>query len=545
MVGKGLRRSAVRAATTALAAVAFAALAYGAQAKPDARGSELATQPTLVVGVPDDAFTFDPLFATTPRSTQIIMNAYDPLMQYALKRLPNGLRIYNPARVSGLSLQSMRLKRDGRTWALTLRRGLRFPSGRPVTADSIVFTGKRNFGVKAGGGAFMYGVIAGIPGPTSFRKTGPNTLEVRTAQPNPLLPEIFVLSNSVPWDTGLIDANRTSKDPFATKWLARNTAGHGPYQLERWSPGSEIVLRANERYWRGAPSIKRVVIKIIPSAASRMVLLQRGNVDVVERLSAQEIQSVSRNRGVKIISVPSSNQVQLAMNVKSEPFDDVRVRRAIGYAVPYQDIMRSVYFSRARKAAGPIPVGFPGHTSRGYPYGRQNLERARSLLSAAGVSNLRLNLEIDTGNPDHEPTAVLIRSALAQLGITINIQKYTPAVFAERRQKRQLNFFLNESIWWVVDPSYALGLGYTCGSFFNYGNYCNKARVDNVLAKARGELNRAKRLRAFQAIHRQVVADMPVVWITQPNFNLAARRNIAGYTHFNDEMLRFYYLRKT
>jgi peptide/nickel transport system substrate-binding protein len=536
MTLRPLRRVALTAAALALLTPL---LAVAAHARTD--GSAAAAS-TLTVAIPDDAATLDPLFAATPRSTAVIMNSYETLMGYRLRSIPGGIRIWDSSRAVGAVLSGMRASKDGKTWTLTVRPGVRFADGSSVTAETIKYMFERNFGVKGSGGAFMYQFMGKIPAVAAVTQTGPMTLQVKTQLPNPLLPRIFALSNSVAFDEKVLQQNGGA-DQYASKWVAKNTAGAGAYQLQAWTPGSRIVLAANPNYWRGAPAIKSVAMQIVPSAANRMLLLRRGTVDIAERLSAQEIKSLRGAPGVKIVSVPSTNTTQLIMNAKVAPFNDVRVRRAVSHAVPYADIIRTVYSGRARGSTGPVPVGFPLRSAKGYPYTRQDLARSRRLLAAAGKSRLTVPLAISSGNADHEAVAVLIRNALAQVGINASIQKLTPAVFAERLGKRQLGFFLNDSLWWVDDPSYALTLGYTCNAFFNYGNYCNKA-VDKLVAQAGSTLNQARRATLYRRAQQQIVADAPMAWVAQPNFNLATRTNITGYAHFPDEMVRYQYFRK-
>lgn len=526
----------------ALAVLAAATTAAGAVERQAAKAAT-ADSSTLVEAVPDDAATFDPLFATTPRSTAIIMNSYEPLMGYGLRSLGNETSIWDSRKLRGMSLVSSRVGKDGLTWTLTVRKGVKFPDGTAIDAEAVKFMFDRNFGVKGSGGAFMYSFMGKIPSLDAVEVTGKYTLQVKTSVPNPLLPRIFALSNSTPIQQSILE-REGGGDPYASKWVARNTAGAGPYQLKSWRPGSEIVLTANPNYWRGAPSIKTVQIRVVPSSANRMLLLRRGVVDVIEKLSAEEIQSLSRAPGIKIVSVPSTNTTQLIMNTTQAPFTDVRVRRAVAYAIPYKDIIRSIYFGRARGSTGPVPVGFPLRVAKGYAYSTQNLEKARELLRQARKSSgLSLALELDSGSADHEAVAVLVRDALQKIGVRVSIQKLTPAVFAERRAKRDLTFFLNDSLWWVDDPSYALGLGYTCKAFFNYGLYCNEA-VDRLIAQAGQTLDVKRRAALYAKAQRQIVADAPMAWIAQPNFNLAMRSNVTGYAHFNDEMVRFAYFKK-
>lgn len=498
---------------------------------------------TLVVGVPDDSATFDPVFAATPRSTEIIMNTYDTLTTYGLRTLPNGTKVFKPGSVSGLALSSLKPSKNGKVWTLTVRKGMTFADGTPVNATALKFMFARNFGIKSGGGAFMYSFIGKIPGIKNVRVTGPYTLTVTTTAPNPLVPQMFALSNSTPISQSLLKKNG-GKDPYAQTWLAHNTAGSGPYTLAKWVPGAEIDLVANPTYWRGAPKIKNVTEKIIPSAANRILFLERGVIDMAENLSPDEIQTVSKAKGVKVVSVRSSNGLQLVMDVKTAPFTNVNVRRAIEYAVPYQEIISRVYHGRAQKTAGPIPVGFPDHSSAGYPYGKQNLAKAKALLKAANVKpGTSLVLKVDSGSPTDQANAVQIQAALKKVGLNVSIQPLTSAAYSEQRQKGTLGFFLNESQWWVPDPAYSTGLGYTCGAFFNYGHYCNKA-VDALIAKATSEQNPKKRASMFATVQKRIAADAPMVWIAQPDDTIAMRSNITGYADFNDGMVRFFYMRK-
>lgn len=525
------------------------------QTEPAASNTEQAPQPsgaaettadtskTLIVGIPDDAATFDMLFATTPRSTQVIMNAYEPLMTYALKDVDDGLRQWDSNNVEGAVLESMTLDADGLTWTLKVREGMTFPSGAAINAETVKFMFERNFGVEGSGGAFIYSFVGRISNIEAVTVIDDYTLEVTTDQPNPLLPRIFVLSNSTPVDPTLIRANATDTDLWASEWMKQHTNGSGPYRLERWTPGVEIVLQANEQYWRGKPAIDRVEMRVIPSTADRMMLLAAQSIDVVEKLSAEEIEAVSRIPGLKVVSIPSTTSLELAMNNAIAPFDDVRVRQAIAYAIPYDDIIESVYFNRAQKSAGPVPVGFPDHNPGDYPY-QQDMEQVRRLLATAGYADgFDINLELDSGNPDNEAVAVLIKAALEEIGVKVTIQKLTPAVFAEKRAEKRMAFFLNENIWWVDAATYPLQLAYVTGAFFNYPNYADEA-LDQQIAAAAAELDSDKRSAMLAEIQHKIIADVPLVWIAQPNFNLAMRENINGYVHFNDQLVRYYYLDK-
>ena len=119
----------------------------------------------LIVGVPDDAATFDSLFASTPRSVGVIINTYETLMMHSWEMNEQGLRHWIPDRLEGTALESMTVAADGVTWNLKVRPEVRFPSGQDVDAEAVKRVFDRNFGVKGSAGAFLYRSLGRVPGP--------------------------------------------------------------------------------------------------------------------------------------------------------------------------------------------------------------------------------------------------------------------------------------------------------------------------------------------------------------------------------------------
>ena len=528
----GLRR-------TSFGLLISTALACGLAELPDADDPAV-----LIVGVPDDAATFDSLFASTPRSVGVIINTYETLMMHSWEMNEQGLRHWIPDRLEGTALESMTIAADGVTWNLKVRPEVRFPSGQDVDAEAVKHVFDRNFEVKGSAGAFLYRSLGRVPGPEAVEVITEDTVRVTTDRPSPLLPRLLTLPNAGPLDPELVRSQSEPEEKWAETWLRQNTAGAGAYFVESWTRGVEIVLRANKNYWRGAPSIDKVVLKIIPSAADRMMLLVSGYLDVVERLSAEENDSLVRVPGVKVHSLPSTQTVSLVMNCQMPPFDDVQVRQALSYAVSYEAIMRDIYFGRAQATAGPVPVGFPVHEPGDYPYGQRDPDKAKALLVAAGYPDgFVVDLEIDSGVPEHESIAILLQSALKEVGIEAAIVKLTPAVYAEQRASRSLRLFLDQNLWFVADPAYLLTLGYSSEAYLNTGAYSNPV-LDEMIEQAGTELEPVIRRELLVEIQQRIIREAPRVWITQPDFLLATRRNVDGYVHFNDQILRFQYLRK-
>ena len=182
MTRKVSRRCMVSAAVAALVGVA----GCGGSSSSSSSGTTKSAgggSTTLTIAAPDDAANFDPMFSADPRSTEVIMNTYDPYMTYGLKPGPDGSETYDPNEIKGLALQSLTQSADGKTWALQVRPGMHFADGQPIDAKSIVYDFKRNLGLTTGGGAFIYGQLAHIAGISSVTATGAMTAKVKTTSP--------------------------------------------------------------------------------------------------------------------------------------------------------------------------------------------------------------------------------------------------------------------------------------------------------------------------------------------------------------------------
>jgi peptide/nickel transport system substrate-binding protein len=499
----------------------------------------------LNVAAADDAVTFDPVFSSAPRGNEVIVNAYDPSVTYELKDGPDGTKIPDLTKPTGLSLESIEPNEDFTEWTLKLRSGLKFPNGDLVTIEDLRYTFERSLDYKDSPGQFMYGLIANIPDMDAVEIVDDSTLTVALRAPNQMFARILTLTNGGIVQRSLITEHATTKDPFAGDWVAKNSAGAGAYSLESWAPGQSIVLKANPNYGgTPKPSIKTVNYRIVPSAANRVALLRRGEVDVIGGLSADDVTGLQDVDGVKVVSVPNTYQLSLVMHNKKEPFKDVKVRQAIASALPYKQLIDEVYGGRAQSTAGPVPVGFPNGATDGYPYTEQNIEKAKSLLAEAGKSDgFKVTMQVSTDQPDQERAAVVIQAALAQIGVEVQIEKLTASVFNERRAKYALSFFLNLTGWDVSDPAYAMQLGYGCTGFGNYAQACDED-FDKRVAAAASEADADKRAELFDGLQKELWELTPQAWILQPNFTFAMRDNISGYTDFGDLRIRYRFLTK-
>ena len=136
--------------------------------------------------------------------------------------------------------------------------------------------------------------------------------------------------------------------------------GFGAYKVTEWTPGKRAVMEPNEHYWRGAPKIKKIIWLVVPESSGRLALLEKGQVDVAEELSPDEMLSLKDSQAARPVAVRGNRLMWLILNNKMKPFDDVRVRQAINYLVPRDEIVKNVYHAAwPRPGAASYPTSHP------------------------------------------------------------------------------------------------------------------------------------------------------------------------------------------
>ena len=134
---------------------------------------------------------------------------------------------------------------------------------------------------------------------------------------------------------GLLDSKEVSSpatddDPWATKWMSRNYAGNGAYVLETWEPGTRIVLKANSSFFAEKPYFNRIELLVIPESSNRLAMLSTGDVDIAFALSAEELSRVEKAKGVKVLSIPDRQKLNVGLNVrKGAKFENVALRQSL------------------------------------------------------------------------------------------------------------------------------------------------------------------------------------------------------------------------
>jgi peptide/nickel transport system substrate-binding protein len=422
------------------------------------------------------------------------------------------------------------------TWEVKLRRGVKFHNGEEFTAESVKFSLER--------------VKTGLRASSNFRPidrveiVDQYTVRVQTSKPWPIFATIMTSRQ----------ASMYPPKAYAGKdsaFISKNPIGTGPYKLVRWSKDEEIVLEANDQYWRGAPKIKTVVFRPIPDDAVRVAALQNGEVDVAVNIPPHLATIIANHPKIFLSTAPSIRTLQLmfvtheydAQHKPVGPYKgvtaDKRVRQAIAYALDVDEIIKGVLDGKAMRTATLLtPLHF-GYDPALKPI-KQDLGKVKQLLTEAGFpGGLDLTLNSPQGRyvRDKE-VAEAVTGQLTKAGIKTQLKTYEFVSYLNTL----VYVHKPGPVWLIgwgtatVDAETVYGPLFRTGS--NLGNYHN-ADFDGMVDQAQTQMDEKQRLATYHRINKLWIDDMPAVPLYQ-QLDLYGANKRLNWKARSDELIKAY-----
>lgn len=528
-----------------------AAAAGGAAMLPSALGASgaLAAEQskTLVIAAPSTPQGLDIEFDVSLGSIDVLGAIYEYMLAYEKipdPRTPDVLRedtgVHSDKKY-GLALrgrlaESWEISQDGRKATFKLREGVRSNWGNLFSAQDVKWTWDRKFNLK-GQGIFQTSVL-GLKHPDQVKIEGPMAVSFNLDKPNPLLlKQQCNLANPI-YDSKKCTQVGGKDDPWGVKFLQNESAGFGPYKIRQIVRGQQAVFSARSDYWDKKPYFETVVMREVPTSASRLSLLTGGAVDIAQFLQPREYESLKGHQAVTYDAINASYMIWLELNAKIQPFDKVKVRQAMNYAIPHAEIIKTIYYGLADKLTAPMPYIYPMADSSFFHYD-YNLDQAKKLLAEAGLPNgFKTTLSYNAGDPVQEPIALLYQTALRQIGVDIQLEKLPAGVFYESVTKRQkpVIFYLDSP--WTPDPGYSMFLYFHEKSYVDYSNYANPT-VNRMIEEGLETLDDNVRLAIYKKVQQIVMDEAPWGFIAYPKYTVARKKNLKGLTYYTSNNLRF------
>jgi peptide/nickel transport system substrate-binding protein len=448
---------------------------------------------------------------------------------------------FHPEKPGGVNMhgklaESWELDPSGRRAVFKLRQGVKSSWGNELTAEDVKWTWDRSFALGALGA--FYTTVSGLTQPDDVKVEDKYVVSFNTDSPNPLLLKIHTNLYTPVYDSKKCKEVGGSDDPWARKFIENNGAGFGPYQLQQLVRGQQAVFKARDDYYGGKPAIDTVIFKEVPTSASRVQLLRGGAVDIAQYLQPLEIVNLRGVPNTVVETVPASFMIWIELNAKIEPFDKVDVRRAMNYAFPQAQVMKAVFQGLANPLRGCMPNIYPGFAGDYYTYD-YNLDKAKELLAKAGLGGgFKTTLGYNAGDPVQEPIAIIYQTALRQVGVEIELKKVPAGSFynAVTERKQPMIFYVDSP--WCPDPGYSLTLYFASKSYVNYSNYAN-AEVDKLLADTAATADDKARLEMTKKAQEIIMSEAPWTFVAYPNYTMARKANLKGWTYYTSNNIRF------
>ena len=422
-------------------------------------------------------------------------------------------------------------------WEVKLRKGVKFHNGEDFNADSAKFSLERAKDPKMRGSS-NFKLIQRV------EIVDPYTVRVHTVKPWPT----FVPSMNHPQAAMYPPKAYADKD---SPYISKNPIGTGPYKFVRWSKDEEIVLEANDGYYRGAPRIKTVVFRPIPDDAVRVAALQNGEVDVAVNIPPHLATIIANHPKLYLSTAPSVRTIQLmfythqfdTQNKLVGPYQgpsaDKRVRQAIAYAVDVDEIIKGVLDGKGQRVATMLPSMHFGYDPSLKPI-NPDLAKSKKLLAEAGFPN---GLEIALNGPQgryvrDKEVLEAVAGQLTKAGIKTTMRTY-----------EFVNYLNNMVYVHKAGPVWLIGWGqgmmdaegiyvplFRSGSLLC--NYYN-ADMDGMIDQAQTMMDEKQRLAQYHRINKLWIDDQAAVPLYQ-QIDLYGASKRLNWKARSDELIKAY-----
>lgn len=451
---------------------------------------------------PADALNLNPWQADDFYSNEIAANIFEGLVRFKK----------NSTAIEPCLATAWRIDADGRNWQFSLRRGVCFHDGTPFDSRAVLHSFQRRLEKGPSDLQRLSPVFSFI---TGVRSLGPHRVEITLDRP--YAPFLVALADSAAFIQPPGSALSTSFIPIGT----------GAFRFAGWSKGRSLILTRNDRYWGGRPGVEKVVFKVMPDPLGRLLQIRNGSADMTVIQSGKEFEELSLRSDINILSNPSVSTHYLGFNTRRKPFDRVEVRSAFQHVIPKGNMVKKIFQNLAQPAFTPLPPPiFPNQQAE--PPDRFNLEKARSLLKAAGLADgFTCTLYYADGQQGIQEIVDLLALMARNIQITIRKVKLPFSELVKAASRGEHDMLI---LGWSSgpDPDFFLYPLFT----FSPGNrnrfFYENPELTRLLDQGQTMMNPQRRERIYLEALDKLRRDVPWMPLFHLIDNLACSRRIGG-----------------
>jgi peptide/nickel transport system substrate-binding protein len=406
---------------------------------------------------------------------------------------------------------------DPRTHVFRLRRGVKFHNGREVTSTDVKYSIERIMDPRTGSSRRLrYASVERVEAPD------PTTVVFRLRHPDNILP--YLLADPA---SAIVPREVVEREGD----LQRVAIGSGPFMLERLTAdGGAVLVRNPDYYERGKPYVDRVNLRNIPDNSARMTAVRTGDIDIATFLVTQQLPLLRRDPSVIVTDGLSGQYYFLALNARRPPYNDMKVRQAVAWALDRDTLVRVALAGEGFPLnAGPLP---PWHwAGMKTPIFRRNLDRAKQLLSESSATRgFTLTIRVWASQDFVIDAVALIQQQLEPLGIRVQMEQqadwstyWNPVLQGDYEATIQ-GFGGN------AHPDDWLYERFRTGGGSNYGAYSNP-KVDDLLLRSRVAPTPERQAELYAQVQQIIAEEAAVIFLWNMKQATAHRADVKGYYH--------------
>ncbi|MGI3901845.1 MAG: ABC transporter substrate-binding protein [Janthinobacterium lividum] len=480
---------------------------------------------TMTYGRYADSLLLDPVLNDANVDIWILSNLYDTLL------LPtdDGKGV-QPGLASAYALAP-----DGLGVTLTLRDGIQFSDGSPITAEDVKWSLDRARDPKEGIWNFIDESIASVD------IKDPKTVVLTLKHPDPaILAGLSVFNNGI-MPKKLVEATPGATLDDKAKAYAEHPVGSGPFVLQSWSRGQEMKLVKNAHYWRQGtdgkplPYLDGVTLEVLPDDATRLLKVQSGELDGAEFVPYSRVEELKADPKLDMVLFPSTKVEFGNFNVRPKlkdgsdnPLSKTEVRQALNYAADKDAIVAIVTHGVGTPMSSYMSSATPLHTGSGaqFPF---DADKARALLKGAGFAGgFTMHCLVLAGSVDEIGIATALQQMWADVGVTLVIDQVDNATRTARY--REGDFSMRLSLWTddIADPSEGASyFGYFPNIQSQHSGW-NDPEFNSLFEASQRELDGTKRAAQYARM-QEIYRSGPIVPLYESPYPVVLKKGVQGF----------------
>ena len=476
-----------------------------------------------------DSMTWDLTLGEPTTLDPLKAGDYGPC--FVSSQLHDTLVRYSPDWTLGPGIAESWTQPNDKTIVYTIRSDATFWDGNPVTPDDVVYSLTRNMDPTSGSiwGAFFSNV-------KSITKTGANEVTVSFSKPDELFNKEMGVSAG-----GIVEKAYVEKVGAAKYGSGTKVMGSGPYILDSWKPGTEIVLKANPSYWDPAltPKVAAVTLKFITDTSTVTSALLSGEIDGAYEVPPTSIPALKSASTGKLYFGPSLSVSEIVISDPKGPMGDPKLRQALSMAIDRQAIVDKVFNGAAvanktitpSTSWDPEAIDIYKQAYDALPSLTPDIAAAKQIVASTPGADKPMVMAVLAGDQRELQLASVVQQAAKDIGMTINLKQLQPMdmsnYFYVPEYRKGIDMGMTLGFLDVPDPldytSYFLGEG----ALFNWIGYSNPA-AEKKLELARQTLDPAARATLITEAQALYTADVPVIPLAMDAEILFMNNKVSG-----------------